>query len=669
MSRTKWFRRRPERTGPGPRTRLQLEQLEPRNLLSSTLGLTPLVQVSDPSPLPPPTSSTPTVFVNSEVEPQIAVDPTNTDHAVAIWQQDRYRSVGGARALVVSVSTDASNPLGAHWSTPAAIPAFNSTDPAGAAFARYTDPWVTIAPNGDVYAVALALTPVGPVPGHTAVEVVKSTDGGATWGAPTTLIRDDAPPGTDPADLANDKEMVVADPTDPTGQTAYVIWDRLNQPSDSQNFNAAHGLAFREDAMFARTTDGGATWNGGDYPPAVAGYPASDLTNFKANMSAFGNEIVVQPNGTLVDVFTNANGSGSQKPQADQNVLGVMRSTDHGATWSAITTGPAIETIGVTDPDTGAPVRSGEPLTSVTVDPNNGNLYAVWADGRFSGFAHDDVAFSMSTDGGLTWSDPIKVNQTPTNIPAGDQQAFTPTVAVNSGGTVAVGYYDFRNNDASPGLPTDYWLVHAGSHLTNPASWASDEKRMTDTSFNMENAAPTSRGYFLGDYQGLASAGTSFYSLFAQAGSGASDPSDIWFRDPPAAAGGGGDGAAAGTGAEAGTPSSLAPAVGPQGPVGGGLTDALAPVGADLGSSAARFLLSPSDMESFSAPTGEYATAATETEAARPSATTSEDGAVALSMAPRHAAQDLSSSGASGAASVDAGDDLLNAPPADADAF
>ncbi len=52
----------------------------------------------------------------------------------------------------------------------------------------------------------------------------------------------------------------------------------------------------------------------------------------------------------------------------------------------------------------------------------------------------------------------------------------------------------------------------------------------------MENAAPTSRGYFLGDYQGLAAAGTSFYALFAQAGSSAANPSDIWFRDPPPAA-------------------------------------------------------------------------------------------------------------------------------------
>jgi hypothetical protein len=496
--------------------------LETRNLLSSGLTLTPLVQVSGDSPLPPPPPPPPPVFYNSEVEPQLAVDPTNPAHAVAIWQQDRYRSVGGARALVVSVTDNANDPGGATWTPPAAVPGFNSTDPAGVAFARYTDPWVSITPTGDVYATALALTPTGPFPGHTAALVSKSTDGGSTWSTPTTLIEDEAPPGTDPLDLANDKEMVIADPTDPTGQTVYVVWDRLDHPSDSQNFNAFHGFAFREDALFSRTTDGGAHWD-----------TARNLTNFKADVSAFGNQLVVEPDGTLVDVFTRANGAGKQKPQADQNVLGVLRSTDRGVTWSAVTTGPAIEVVPFSDPDTGDPVRSGEPLLAVAVDPHNGNLYAVWADGRFSGFAHDDIAFSMSTDGGLTWSDPIKVNQTPTNIPAGDQQAFTPSVAVNSDGTVAVTYYDFRNNTAAPGLPTDYWLVHAGGGFTSPGSWTADEKRLTDTSFNMENAPPTSRGYFLGDYQGLAAAGKNFYALFGQAGSGSSDPSTIWFRDPP----------------------------------------------------------------------------------------------------------------------------------------
>src|SRR5262249_9434507 len=173
MNRTMWFRQRSARQR--PKLRPEFEQLEARNLLSSGLTLTTLKQVSDPNPLPAPPPPPPIVFADSEVEPQIAVDPTNTDHAVAIWQQDRFRSVGGARALVVSVTTNASDSDadGAEWSPPVAIPGFDSTQSAGATFPRYTDPWVSFGPTGVLYASALALapSPSGPFPAHTAVLV------------------------------------------------------------------------------------------------------------------------------------------------------------------------------------------------------------------------------------------------------------------------------------------------------------------------------------------------------------------------------------------------------------------------------------------------------------------------------------------------------------------
>jgi hypothetical protein len=51
-------------------------------------------------------------------------------------------------------------------------------------------------------------------------------------------------------------------------------------------------------------------------------------------------------------------------------------------------------------------------------------MYVVWQDGRFTGRAA--IALSRSTDGGRSWSTPIKVNQTPLLGNLNDQ-AFTPS--------------------------------------------------------------------------------------------------------------------------------------------------------------------------------------------------------------------------------------------------
>ena len=120
---------------------------------------------------------------------------------------------------------------------------------------------------------------------------------------------------------------------------------------------------------------------------------------------------------------------------------------------------------------------------------------------------HDQIAFIQSTDGGNSWSAPIKVNQTPESIPEGDQQAFTPSVHVADDGTIGVSYFDFRNNTPSPvDLLTDHWMAHchpASEDCTAAASW-NEETRATTTSFDMRQA-PFARGYFVGDYMGLAS--------------------------------------------------------------------------------------------------------------------------------------------------------------------
>ena len=455
------------------------------------------VDVSGLSPFAACTIGGPgTNFVNSEVEPFVAVNPANPNNIVGVFQQDRW-SNGGAHGLVASTSHDGGSTWTeswAHFSNCSGGTAANGGD-----YGRASDPWVTFAPNGDVYQISLSASSDLTV---SAVLVSKSTDGGDTWSEPTTLARNVSAFAEGPG--FNDKESITADPTN--SNNVYAVWDRSRFPSDQAGVTAQQNAAsIRGDIMFSRTTDGGQTWS-----------PARDILGLNQNEFTIGNQIAVLPNGTLVDIFEDLNGSGAQ-PSPNQFHESVIRSTDKGVTWSKVIDISTDGSVAVRDPDTGAFVRSGAGLPDIAVAPN-GTLYAVWSDGRFSGFTHDDVALSRSTDGGLHWSAPIKVNASPAGV-----AAFTPSVDVASDGTVAVTYYDFRNNTSSTStLPTDAFAVfsHDGGQTFG------GEVRLTKHSFDLD-LAPRAGGKFLGDYVGLSHAGGTFIPFYTQTVS-SSNPTDIF---------------------------------------------------------------------------------------------------------------------------------------------
>jgi hypothetical protein len=433
------------------------------------------IELSQPNPLggcndgfTPPGNWT----IQDAGEPCAAVNPLNPKNVVALWMS----------GLIQNIITAASFDGGATWQR-TALPL---TQCAGGPYLLAGDVWLSFGANGDLYASTLA----GNVLSSSALFLVvcKSGDGGLHWSAPVIVA------GNSP-----DHPSITADPTD--ARFAYAVWD------ESNNVN-------RGPSGFSRTTDGGLSW---DPPRTLVQPPSQNGIQFS--------QILVLPDGTLADLYMQYESNLPKKP-ITQTSLQVLRSTDHGQTWSAPLTAvsmtplyapPSNFTL-VLDPETGQNVE--DPTNpSFAVDRASGNLYAVWEDGRFSNFQYPDIAFSMSADGGFTWSTPIRVNQTPLNIAPLNRQAFIPNIAVAANGSIGVSYYDFRFNTPDPGLPTDRWLVQcrpsAAVPATNPTSWG-NEVRLTPQSFNMEVCHHWGGGgfFFIGDYEGLAGTGTGFVATF-----------------------------------------------------------------------------------------------------------------------------------------------------------
>lgn len=419
-------------------------------------------------------------YVNAEVEPWLAVNPANQDNIIGVWQQDRW-SDGGAHGLVAGYSTDG----GATWGETAQP--FSVCAGGSDRYDRSSDPWVSMGPDGTAYSVALSFQGHGPV---TAVLAATSTDGGKTWGNLSTLKDDSSPK------YFNDKESVTADPA--VSGTAYAVWDRLVSPNDNPQA-VAHASAFTGPAWFSKTTNGGVTWS-----------EARIVVPTKQNQQTIGNQIVVGPDGTLYDFFDLILGTGKNGVDKLHGLnVAYIKSTDGGDSWTAPQVIAKLNTVGVSDPNTGAPLRTGDIIPEPAIDPATGQLYVVWQDSRFNGGHYDEVAVSTSSDGGATWSEPARVN-TPQGVPA-----FNPSVRV-AGGTVGVTYYDFRNLTVgnTTTLPTDYWFT--SSPVGTPA-FGSEKHVHGPTDAMM---APVARGYFLGDYEGLAAKGSSFTSLSIWANDG-----------------------------------------------------------------------------------------------------------------------------------------------------
>jgi photosystem II stability/assembly factor-like uncharacterized protein len=409
-------------------------------------------------------------FANTEVEPQIAVNPTNPSNVIGVFQEDRW-SDGGAHGLLASVSFNGGNSYINDWAEFSRCSDKPET-PEEEDLPRATDPWVSFDAAGRAYQIGLPIID-GSLAGESAVTASYSTNGGVSWSAPVDLTRDD--PATDPG-VFNDKQSITADPLH--AGRAYATWIQGNLPGENISFaKLTHAFSYRGAPMFSRTTDGGQTWSA-----------PRPMTN--ANVYAQGNQIAVLPDGTLVDVMAILFKGAGVQPNLNGVYMAVMRSRDGGLHWSNPTQIGKIRT--VAESADGQPLRVGDYLPDIAVDRRSGALYVTWADGL--GGPTNQIVLSRSTDGGRHWTAPQAVSHHPA------AQSFNHAVTVANDGDLAVLYYDIARNDSAPGIPTDVYLRHSAD---GGATWSTPQ---LVTQFDLANA-PVARGLFVGDYMGLEAVG------------------------------------------------------------------------------------------------------------------------------------------------------------------
>jgi len=187
---------------------------------------------------------------------------------------------------------------------------------------------------------------------------------------------------------------------------------------------------------------------------------------------------------------------GAPTASCQTQLFALSHTADAGATWSPLTV-------------TGIPPAQCKNNLAFR-DATNGLVAA--SDGTTAPVVY------RTTDGGRTWSVPVKVNKTPNGT-----LAFTPAVDVLPNGTVAVTYYDLRHNTPNPNtLLADNFVVH--SH-NGGQTWS--EARLTPHSFNLDTA-PFARGLFLGDYQGLAHTTGAFQALFVRTNNSLNNRTDVF---------------------------------------------------------------------------------------------------------------------------------------------
>jgi hypothetical protein len=409
---------------------------------------------------------------DTEIEPSIAVNPTNPKNVVTVYQLGRIAD-GGDAANGFATSFDG----GKTW-TSGALPGLTTYPGQGGPFERASDAVVAFGPDGTAYANSLVFDFNKNDGLRSGIAVNVSKDGGRTWGAPV-FLQDDIVGGL------NDKNWIVVDQSDAPGHhkgRVYVVWDRVapvlydycDHDCDQlanwlPNFQTVPGLVFPGQGI-------------GAYPVVTK----SGGLGIVMDALSGGVQIVSGPDELEV-------------PNGNYSVVWLAAPAAGSTPWPApLTFTPPIQ-IAQND-GTAIPAQRAGSLPSADVDPSSGTIYAAWEDARYRTDGTNDAVVSRSFDGGLTWTEPQRVNGGSTT---NHVDHYNVSVAVGDGGSVHVAYRQRDESGHGP-LYTDAIDTYYQESLDGGNTWTAPLKVDKVTSSPWYDAFSRD-GSFEGDYNQVAS--------------------------------------------------------------------------------------------------------------------------------------------------------------------
>jgi hypothetical protein len=254
-----------------------------------------------------------------------------------------------------------------------------------------------------------------------------------------------------------------------------------------------YGGIYDNEVVFKRSINRGVTWE--------SKIPLSIGVNALSHSQ--GVNLATGPNGEVYAAWAVYDNGLTEK------AIGFCKSTNGGESFStairAINNIYGIRSIGVPQ---NMRVNS-FPAMAVDISdgPYSGNIYIVWANRGLPGVnSGTDISVYMirSTDGGETWSPPIKVNQDSDNI---GKKHFFPWIAVDPvTGVISVIFYDNRNT-TYPNMAEAWVAVSTNGGQT----W--DDFRVSDVEFTPQPIPGLADNYF-GDYLGIAAYNGKVYPVW-----------------------------------------------------------------------------------------------------------------------------------------------------------